>query len=297
MKANKYLWLHFIILLWGFTPVLGKLISLNAYDLVWYRLIFSVISLYIFIRYKGISLRVSLKDFIEIFVIGLCVGAHWFFFYHAIKVSNVSVSLAGFSTITLFASIMQPIILGKKFYRTDLIYGIVIAIGLIIILNFEKIYFMGIVYGILAALTAAFFGIYNGKLILKNNASAITFYEFIGAIVFMFFLKTFTETETYFVPINLADLLWLLVLSIACTTLAFTLSIEILKQFTPLTVIITNNLEPVYGIVFSVLIFGESEYMTPGFYIGVTIILISVFTYPFISQKLKNKSWKKEVGG
>ena len=287
MKISKYVQLHFIILLWGFTPVLGKLISIDAYDLVWYRLLFSALSLYIYMRYKGISLRIKKKNLLIILATGLIVGIHWFFFYYAIKVSNVSATMAGFSTVTLFGSLFQPLLLKKKFYWTDVIYGIAISGGLIVILNFESIYFWGIFYGIIAAITAAFFGIYNGKLIQKNNAVVITFYEFIGALFFISILKLYNHSESYFPTLNLLDLIWLLALSLACTTLAFTLSVEILKYFTPLTVIITNNLEPIYGIVFSIIIFGQSEYMSFGFYIGIAIILLSVFTYPFISAKFK----------
>jgi drug/metabolite transporter (DMT)-like permease len=156
-----------------------------------------------------------------------------------------------------------------------------------VILNFEKIYFWGVFYGIIAAITGAFFGIYNGKLILKDNAVVITFYEFLGALFFISTLKLFNLSESYLPSLSLLDIIWLLVLSLACTTLAFTMSIEILKYFSPLTVIITNNLEPIYGIVFSIIIFGQSEYMSAGFYIGTAIILVSVFTYPFFSAKFK----------
>jgi len=287
MKLSKYFQLHFIILLWGFTPVLGKLISIDAFDLVWYRLLFSSLGLYLFIRYKGISLRIDKNDLIIIFATGLIVGIHWFFFYYAIKISNVSVTMAGFSSITLFGSLFQPLLLKKKFYWTDVIYGIAISVGLIVILNFEKIYLWGILYGVIAAITGAFFGIYNGKLILKNDAAVITFYEFIGAFFFISILKLFNNNGNYLPSLNILDLIWLLILSLACTTLAFTMSIQILKYFSPLTVIITNNLEPIYGIVFSVIIFRQSEYMSLGFYIGTLIILVSVFTYPFFSAKFK----------
>lgn len=287
MKIQKYLLLHFIILLWGFTPVLGKLISLDAYDLVWYRLLFSLISLYLYLRYKGESLRIDPKQLFIILGTGIIVGIHWFFFYHAIKVSNVAVALAGFSTITLFASLFQPLLLKKKFYWTDLLYGLAIGVGLIVILNFEKLYFFGILYGIIAAITGAFFGIYNGKLIKDNNPSSIAFYEFAGAFAFISLIKLVNRGNNFLPDLGLTDFLWLIILSVFCTTLAFTLSIKILRDFTPLTVIITNNLEPIYGIVFSLIIFRQSEYMSIGFYTGTAIILVSVFTYPFISEKFK----------
>ncbi len=284
-NSNKLLQLHTIILLWGFTPVIGKFISLQATDLVWYRLLFASISLLLFMKYKGIKLTVPAKGLGMILLMGAIVGIHWYFFYHAIKVSNVSVALAGFSTITFFASILQPVILKKKFFWGDLIYGLLMLIGLSIILNFDEFNPAGLIYGILAAVTAAIFGIYNGKLIEQHNAASITLYEFGGAFVVITAMKLLSTEGATIPTLNTSDLGGLLFLSILCTTLAFTWSVEILKHFTPLTVIITNNLEPLYGIGFSLLLFGESEYMSGGFYFGAIIILISVFTYPFIKKK------------
>lgn len=285
LSGNKYLQLHIIILLWGFTPVLGKFISLEALDLVWYRLLFSSVSLYIYMRYKGISLKISTKDLGIIFFMGVIVGAHWFFFYHAIKVSNVAIALSGFATMTLFASLLQPILLGKRFFWPDLLYGILILTGLTVILNFEKFYAAGLIYGILAALTGAIFGVYNGKLIQKHNASTITFFEFIGAFILISLLKIPDGYNTFLKELSWQDIGALIVLSIVCTTLAFTWSINILRYFSPFTVIITNNLEPVYGIIFSLILFGQSEMMSTGFYLGTLIILSSVFTYPIIKQR------------
>jgi drug/metabolite transporter (DMT)-like permease len=286
-NSNKLLQLHTIILLWGFTPVIGKFISLQATDLVWYRLLFAGISLMLYMKYKGIKMTIPLKESGMVLLMGAIVGIHWYFFYHAIKVSNVSVALAGFSTITFFASILQPLMLKKKFFWGDVFYGILMLVGLIIILRFDAFNPAGLVYGILAAVTAAIFGIYNGKLIEQQNAATITLFEFGGAFVVLSVMK-FLSSDSSIPPLNLSDLGGLLFLSILCTTLAFTWSVEILKHFTPLTVIITNNLEPLYGIGFSVLLFGDSEYMSGGFYIGAAIILVSVFTYPFVKKRYYN---------
>ena len=273
-------------MLWGFTPVLGKLISLSALDLVFWRLIFAALSLAIFIVYKKFKFDLSLKETGVIFIMGTMVGAHWYFFYHAIKVSNVSIAMAGFSTMTLFASVLQPLLLKKKFFWGDAFYGLIILVGLAIILSFENGAIAGIIYGILAALTGAFFGIYNGKLIIKHNSSYITIIEFIGALIFVVIIKfLMNDNHFYLATLLNYDIFWLLVLSILCTTLAFTLSVEIMKFFTPFTVIITNNLEPVYGVVFSILLFGNSEIMSNQFYFGAIIILICVFSYPFFKKK------------
>ena len=288
ISKGKYFQLHFIILLWGFTPVLGKLISLSVLDLVFWRLILSIISLAVFIFYKKVKFNLSIIEFLEILFMGLIVGAHWYFFYHAIKVSNVSIAMAGFSTITLFAAIIQPIIMKKKFFWGDALYGIIILIGLAIILSFEGGAVLGVFYGILAALTGAFFGVYNGKLIEKHNSLYITIIEFVGALLFITVIILFQGNGNFELQlVSKSDWIWLLILSLICTTLAFTLSVEIMKVFSPFTVIITNNLEPIYGVFFSVLLFGESEIMSSKFYLGALIILVCVFSYPFLKKNEK----------
>jgi drug/metabolite transporter (DMT)-like permease len=287
---SKLLQLHLIILLWGFTPVLGKLISFGAMDLVWYRLAISLGSLVLFMAYKGYNLKLQPRAMMDLGLIGFVIGLHWFSFYHAIKVSNVSVAMAGFSTITLFASLFQPILLKQKFFWGDFLYGLILVIGLGIIFKFETEHLLGLVYGILSAFTGAFFGVYNGKLVQIYGAHKITFYEFLGALIFITLTKFLSESYTFQLPqINVMDGIYILVLSLVCTTLAFTWSVEILKYFSPLTVIITNNLEPIYGIVFSVLLFGDTEYMSNGFYVGALIILTSVFTYPIIKHRFVPK--------
>lgn len=290
VHKSKLVQLHTIILLWGFTPVLGKLISFGALDLVWYRLAFAVLSLMGFMLYKKEGLKLDFKPIITLLTIGCVVGLHWYFFYHAIKVSNVSVTMAGFSTITLFASLLQPLLLKQRFFWGDFIYGIILVIGLGIIFKFETDQIAGLVYGILAALTSAFFGVYNGKLIQMHGAYKITFYEFLGALIFISLVKVFSSEHGFQLPLlDVSDGIYLIILSVFCTTIAFTWSVEILKHFTPLTVIITNNLEPVYGIVFSLLLFSDTEYMSNGFYAGVLIILTSVFTYPLIKERFSPK--------
>lgn len=273
----------------GFTPILGKLITVAALDLVWYRLAIALLSLYLFTRFQKQTLQMNLKQIGHLALIGCVVGLHWYYFYHAIKVSNVSVTMAGFSTLTLFASIFQPLLLREKFFWGDFIYGMLLVIGLGVIFKFETQHIEGLVYGILAALTSAFFGVYNGRLIREYGAYKITFYEFAGALLAITVAKLFTMDDIFIPLLSVSDTIYILLLSVLCTTVAFTWSIEILKFFTPLTVIITNNLEPVYGIVFSVILFGSTEYMSFEFYIGAAIILLSVFTYPFIKNSVKKQ--------
>jgi drug/metabolite transporter (DMT)-like permease len=185
----------------------------------------------------------------------------------------------------LFASIVQPIFLKKKFFWGDILYGVIIIAALIVILQFETLYYKGIIFGMLAALTAALFGVYNGKLITKHEAGKITFYEFLGALLTITAILAWQGNLGEVTFPQGTDLIYLLILSLACTTLAFTLSVEILKQIDPLTVIITNNLELVYGVIFSLLLFGESELMSKGFYAGAMVLLVAVFTYPLFKKQ------------
>jgi drug/metabolite transporter (DMT)-like permease len=189
--------------------------------------------------------------------------------------------------MTLFASLLQPILIGKKFFWGDPLYGVFILVGLLVILRFEEsnTAAAGIIFGVLAAITGAIFGVYNGKLVARHDASTVTLYEFLGAFIVLTVMKVFSGDDTFIKPLNMQDAVALLVLSILCTTIAFTWSIHILKYFTPFTVIITNNLEPVYGIVFSILLFGNTEVMSHGFYAGIVIILLSVFTYPLFKRR------------
>lgn len=286
-NANKYVQLHTIIFIWGLTPVLGKLISLNALPLVWWRLLISAISLYAFARYKDVNLRCSKVDLFKLLGWGFVIGIHWFFFYQAIKVSNVSIAFAGYSTTTLFGSILQPIVLKKKFFYGDLIYGMVLTTAIFIIFNFEPTYSLGLIYGIGAALTAALFSVFNGRFIKRMPATQITLIEFIGAFFIINIMMLFNGTISDLSMPGLSDGFYLLILSVVCTTLAFTWSVEILKQIDPLTVIVTNNLELIYGVIISLILFGQSEYMSAGFYIGATMILISVFSYPVLKAKLQ----------
>jgi drug/metabolite transporter (DMT)-like permease len=289
MRIPYLLQLHIIVLLWGFTPVLGKAISLQSMDLVFYRLFISGVALYLYMRMKGSPIFMPLNALGEVLLMGVIVGIHWYTFYEAIKVSNVSMAMAGFATITLFASLLQPILLKNQFYWGDVIYGLVILLGLLIIIDSASYYSKGIIYGMVSAFTGAFFGVYNGKLIVKHPATSITLVEFIGAILTIVLLQWISKGSFYFTLPDATDWILLLILSLVCTTLAFTWSIEILKYFTPFTVIITNNLEPIYAVIFSIFIFGESEHMEPTFYFGAGIILASVFTYPLIKKKLYNK--------
>jgi drug/metabolite transporter (DMT)-like permease len=285
-NLKNYLHLHLIVFIWGFTAILGALISIDAIPLVWYRMLFAVIIVFAYFIIKKIPIKISPKLFIKLFIGGVIIAVHWIAFFSAIKVSNVSVALVSMSTGALFTSIIEPLFFKRKLDFLELFFGIIVISGLYIIFNVETNYTLGIVYALIAAFLSALFSVLNGLYVQKHDAKIISFYQLLFGVLFItvfilltsgFQLKMFSLTNT--------DIFYLIILSSICTAYAFIVSIKLMKYLTPYTVMLTINLEPVYGILLAVLIFGEKEKMSPQFYIGAAIILITVI----INGILKNK--------
>jgi drug/metabolite transporter (DMT)-like permease len=285
-NLKNYLHLHLIVFIWGFTAILGALISIDAIPLVWYRMLFAVIIVFAYFIIKKIPIKISPKFFIKLFIGGVIIAIHWIAFFSAIKVSNISVALVSMSTGALFTSIIEPLFFKRKLDFLELFFGIIVISGLYIIFNVETNYTLGIVYALIAAFLSALFSVLNGLYVQKHDAKIISFYQLLFGVLFItvfilltsgFQLKMFSLTNT--------DIFYLIILSSICTAYAFIVSIKLMKYLTPYTVMLTINLEPVYGILLAVLIFGEKEKMSPQFYIGAAIILITVI----INGILKNK--------
>lgn len=285
-NLKNYLHLHLIVFIWGFTAILGALISIDAIPLVWYRMLFAVIIVFAYFIIKKIPIKISPKLFIKLFIGGVIIAIHWIAFFSAIKVSNISVALVSMSTGALFTSIIEPLFFKRKLDFLELFFGIIVISGLYIIFNVETNYTLGIVYALIAAFLSALFSVLNGLYVQKHDAKIISFYQLLFGVLFItvfilltsgFQLKMFSLTNT--------DIFYLIILSSICTAYAFIVSIKLMKYLTPYTVMLTINLEPVYGILLAVLIFGEKEKMSPQFYIGAAIILITVI----INGILKNK--------
>lgn len=290
-KLKSYFHLHFIVFIWGFTAVLGKLISLDALPLVWYRMLIAVSIIFLYIKIRNISLNVSKRLLFGFLFSGLVIAMHWFTFFQAIKVSNISVTLACLSTGALFASVLEPIFYGKKIVLYEVFFGLLVVVGLGIIFKVEGNYVEGILLALTSAFLSAVFSVINGKFAKYNDAAVITFYELLGGVgffsVYLLFSGSFTAD---FFRISLSDLAWLLVLGSICTAYAFLASVKVMKFLTPYTVMLTINLEPIYGIILGILVFSESEKMSPEFYIGASIILATVILNGIIKnyKKVKN---------
>ena len=279
--------LHFTVLIWGFTGVLGELISVSALHLVWYRVLIAALSLWVFFVFKRRSIRISMAQLGQYLAVGSLVGLHWVLFFHAIKISTVSVTLVTLSSVTLFTSILEPIINRKRIAISDVMVGLLIIFGIYLIFKFEFQYFWGIVYGLSCAFCASIFSIFNARMVKKASPTIITFYEMIGAFVVVSIMLAAVGQFDEQLYLSQSDLLYLLLLGGLCTAFAYVLGVAVMKELSAFTVALTTNLEPVYGIILALMIFGQREAMSTGFYFGAIIILGAVFIYPYLKTKLK----------
>ena len=284
--------MHLSIILWGATAVLGKGILLREGLLVWYRLIITSVSLFLFICFTGKSLRVSNRNIAWLIGIGALLMVHWLFFYGAIKYSNVSITLSLFSSTTLFTALIEPLITKKKFDKTELLYSIIAMTGITIIFYSDtNSYSVGIVLALLAAFVGAFFNILNKKVVHEVSSEVVSFYEiFSGLIILTVFLPVYIQV---FHPAKLIpsgqDWLLLFVLAILCTHVTLVLSLNALKHLSAFTLNLSINLEPVYGIALAFLIFGENKNLNGGFFVGTALIMLSVILHSYFANRSAGK--------
>ena len=276
-KLKSYLNLHLIVFIWGFTAILGALITITADALVWYRMFFASVFLALFIVFKKKSFRIPLKSFVKLIFVGLLIALHWIFFFKAIHVSNVSITLSVFSLGAFFASLLEPLFYGRKVLWYEVFFGFIIIAGLALIMKVEINYLDGMLYALASILLGVLFTLMNGKLIQKHDPSVLSFYEFLAGVFFIsvYFLFQQKFTLDFFI-LTFNNWVLILILASICTAYAFTASVKVMQKLTPYTVMLTTNLEPVYGIVLAYFILGGKEKMSFEFYIGAVIIVITV---------------------
>lgn len=290
-KLTNYLHLHLIVFIWGFTAVLGALISIDALPLVWYRMLLAVFFVALFVWYKKISIRVSKTLFWQLIGAGIIIALHWVTFFKAIKVSNVSVTLACMSTGAFFTALIEPFWYKRKIIWYEIAFGLIVIIGLYVIFNVEGGYTEGIILALISALLSAIFSLINGKLVQKHKPSLISFYELLGGALFLtvYFIIT-GAFDTNFFKLQTSDWLYLGILASVCTAYAFIASVKVMKFISPYTVMLTINLEPVYGILLAFFVLGSTEKMSSSFYIGALIILCTVLANGILKNKRSIKS-------
>ena len=284
--------LHFLIFLWGFTSILGALIDLDSMPIVWYRMtIASALIAVYFLLFSPKSFQLH-KGALKYYMLGgLLISVHWVLFFYAIKISSISLTLSILSSASLMTSILEPIIYKRPFRLYEIFFGLFVIFGLYLIFGVQKENLEGIVVALICTLLSVLFSLLNGKLIQYYPANNISFYQLLtGAIVISFAILFNVENPASLIQLSWDDWLWLFLLSSVCTAYATIGSVVILKHVTPFTMMLSLNLEPVYGILFSLWIFGEKELMSTQFYIGVLIILGGVVGNGIYKRQLKKNS-------
>ncbi|HEY8959797.1 DMT family transporter [Chitinophaga sp.] len=275
---KAFLQLHLSVFLAGFTGILGKLISLNEGLLVWYRLLITSVTLYVLFRIQGTFKKLPWKDILPIGGTGVIVALHWLFFYGSIKYSNVSIGVICFSLTSLFTAIFDPLINRRRFDVAEMLLSLLTLLGILLIFHFDTQYRTGIIIGIISAMFAALFTVFNKRLIKRFDTYTITFYELsTGFIVLSMAMPLYLHL--FPVPTLLPsspDLIYLLVLAWFCTVLMYLLSMSALKKISPFTVNLCFNLEPVYSIVMAFVLFHENKLLNNAFYAGLGCIILSV---------------------
>ena len=299
-SRNDYIKLHFIVFLWGFTAILGMLITIPPVEMVFYRAIIAFIGMGIVIFFTQGTFDVSRPDLIKMILVGFLVAFHWIAFFGAGRVSNVSVSLVGFATNSLWAALLEPWFNRTRVKKFELVLGLIVMGGLYIIFSFDFHYKLGLLLGITAGFTAALFSVFNSKLVRRIPAFTITFYEMIGAalgIALFFPLYKITwahDHQLQLVPTAL-DWFYISILAVVCSVYAYSVDVDLMKRISVFLLQLALNLEPVYGIIMAVLIFKEKEKMGPNFYIGTLVIMGAVSAYPILKKRIEKHREKSST--
>ena len=283
-RAKSILHFHFIVFIFGFTSILGVLIDKEAIALVWYRMLIAAFFLILFIFFFNKQKIEFNKTFLyNLVAAGFLIAAHWVSFFYAIKMVGVSPTLAMLSSGALMTAILEPIFYKRKIFFYEVLFGGITLIGMLIIFKTSPDDWLGMLVALIATVLGVFFTLINGFLIKDNSSVIITLGEMIVGVGFIsLFLLFEGGFDVSFFKINTSDFLYLIILGTVCTAYAITFSIEVMKQLNPFTIMLIINMEPIYGIFLALMIFGESELMSSGFYIGLLIILGAIISNSFI---------------
>ncbi|MFC4633034.1 DMT family transporter [Dokdonia ponticola] len=298
-KLQSYLHFHLIVFIWGFTAVLGSLISIDSVPLVWFRMGMASIFIFLYIKWKKIDISLSRKAFLSFSIAGIIIAVHWLTFFGAIKVSNVSITLAMMSTGAFFTAILEPIFYKRKLIWYELVFGAIVIDALYLIFEVQPEYRLGIGLALFSALLSAIFTLVNGKFVHKHNPTKISFYELLIGSLFITLYLAFAKADTFFsldfFNLPYTDWIYLLILASICTAYAFIASVKVMRHLSPYTIMLTINLEPVYGILLAFMVLGDKEQMSAEFYYGAVVILLVVIANGILKNRNRLRS-KKDVG-
>jgi len=290
---RDYLKLHLVIIAWGFTAILGKLIDMPPVEMLVWRTALAALGFVMVARWHGLSLRLPRAQMLTMMLLGGLLGAHWILFFLSARLATASVCLAAMPTAMLWCSLLEPWVDGTRRWRPlELVVGAVIVGAVWLIYEVEFRYWLGFSVGLGAALLAAIFSVINKQVVSRCHYAVMGTYQLTGAclvsaVAWLWFEQGHVTTPGW------DDLGWLLLFASVCTVWAYAGYMDVLRRLSMFTVNVIYNLEPIYGILLAALIFGQSEYMSPGFYIGAGIIIGSVILVPWLEKWARAKEMTK----
>lgn len=278
---NTFLKLHLAVLIGSATGLFGKLISLHALPLSFWRTTIATVAIVIILLFKKSIHKISLTDFLKMATAGAFIALHWVFFYASIKASNISVGVICYSLLGFFTAFLEPIINKKPFSYRDFFYSLLTVAGILLIFQLDTQFRLGIVLGVISTFLASFYSIISKKLDEQKicPSSSLLMHELAGGTFVLILVCLgygYWHPEITFIPDNLTDIIMLFLLALICTAFMYFLILQVLKDVSAFTVGLTYNLEPVYSIIFAILFFGESKELGFSFYSGLTLIILSV---------------------
>ncbi len=294
-KYKYYVSLHAVIFLWGFTGILGRLITIPSSNIVWLRMLIALLGLVVFMVLTRRSFYTGNLNKVKYLITGVITAGHWILFFEALKVSNVSITLTTLASTSLFVAFLEPFFFKRKIIPYEILLGAGTLVGLAIIFQAETDYSWGIFLALGSAVLAAVFGTVNGIFVKNDRPTLITAYEMLGGVLGISIYYLVTGGFQGFEMPTPTDWIWLLILGLVCTSLAFVVSIEVMKELSPFTVSMSINMEPIYAIIFALLIFKEDEFMSPLFYVGAVIVMGMIFLNGYFKRKARLKGEKVPV--
>lgn len=296
-KLKNYLHLHFLVFIAAFTAILGEVITIGSIPLVWYRMSIAGLLMFFYIKFIKLKIQVDAQTMLKFFAAGILIALHWITFFESIKQSNISIALAMFSTGAFFASFIEPLFYKRRIIWYEILFGVIVVIGVLLITHSELRYLNGIILGVFSALLSSLFAVINSTFIKNHSATVISFYEFISGVAFltlfiMFFRGGF---DAEFFTLSAPDWIFLLVLASVCTAYAFIGIIKVMKFISPYTVVLSYNLEPIYGITLALILFPETETMGVQFYYGALLVLLAVVLDAVFKNVKQQKAKKRNA--
>lgn len=297
-RSKAFLSLHIAIVFYGFTAILGDLISLSALPLVWWRLLLAVLAFLPFLIVRNVFQWSKFKMVRRsLLLVSIFLALHWVTFFASVKLANASIGVLCLATTSFMTSIIEPIITKRPFRLLELIFGLLILPGMLLVVSsVDASMYLGITFGLVSALMSAIFTTYNKSIVGKGSTLFFTFLELLFALVFISILIVVGMNyydSIWLWPVPFGDWKYLLVLAVVCTTLSYTLAFDALKHMTAFTANLSVNLEPVYGILLAAWILNENEDLDLKFYAGAGLILVVVFIFPIFEKKMGKRKLTK----